>query len=232
MICKQADLLSKYSLIIIECPIYLSNRFLAHFDIFWKFEFLYYEDSQYIRLEILWCLYKTRLYTKMLRIHLFGVFTIKTPVTNVHKKLYISEPLNTSFSYTFCNFDNHVSHWESSSLKYKTSRLTCLELRFWYFSKASLGSDPSSLIFFIHSSFCYKKNPTPFQNLNIIILTCENVKIPRFLLLTINPCLYIIIFLKFFLVVSSYIQCRVPASGFKKKNPKKVQFKLLDLFSL
>ena len=150
----------------------------------------------------------------------------------MYTNFYILANLSTSFSYTFCNFDNHVSHWESSSLKYKISRLTCLELRFWYFSKASLGSDPSSLIFFIHSSFCYKKNPTPFQNLNIIILTCENVKIPRFLLLTINPCLYIIIFLKFFLVVSSYIQCRVPASGFKKKIPKKVQFKLLDLFSL
>ena len=31
MICKQADLLSKYSLIIIEYPIYLSNRFFSPF---------------------------------------------------------------------------------------------------------------------------------------------------------------------------------------------------------
>ena len=30
-------------------------------------------------MEVLYCLSKNRLYTKMLRIHLFSIFTIKTP---------------------------------------------------------------------------------------------------------------------------------------------------------
>ena len=34
------------------------------------------------------------------------------------------------------------------------TKRTCLLERFWYFSKASLGREPSSRIFFVHSSFC------------------------------------------------------------------------------
>lgn len=36
---------------------------------------------------------------------------------------------------------------------------TCLSVRVWYFSKASCGKDPSSLIFFMHSSFFFSSMP-------------------------------------------------------------------------
>jgi len=52
---------------------------------FWKIEFLLHEDSQYTGVWQYWGVYKilrwaskNRLYTKMLRIHLFSIFTIKT----------------------------------------------------------------------------------------------------------------------------------------------------------
>ena len=54
--------------------------------IFWKIEFLLYEDSQYTGVwkigntaVYMKYLSKYRLYTNMLRIHLFSIFTIKTP---------------------------------------------------------------------------------------------------------------------------------------------------------
>jgi len=66
----------------------MSNLFSSLSQIallFFKFEFLFHEDSQFTGLwkycgvyEILPCLSKNRLYTKMLRIRVFSIFTIKT----------------------------------------------------------------------------------------------------------------------------------------------------------
>ena len=44
----------------------------------------------------------------------------------------------------------------------KSTRFTCLRLSVWYFSNASWGSDPSSRIFFIHSSFFFSSMPCLF----------------------------------------------------------------------
>ena len=50
--------------------------------------FIFHKDNQFtgvwkycVKYEILRCLFKNRLFTEMLRIHLFSIFTIKTPRT-------------------------------------------------------------------------------------------------------------------------------------------------------
>lgn len=40
--------------------------------------------------------------------------------------------------------------------------ITCLRLNVWYFSKASCGNEPNSLIFFMHSSFFLSNMPCRF----------------------------------------------------------------------
>ena len=69
------------------CKYYcLTYQFVLAFVFFWKFEVLFHEDSQNTDVRtycdvynILRCVSKNRLYTKMLRIHLFSILTIKTP---------------------------------------------------------------------------------------------------------------------------------------------------------
>ena len=68
----------------VQLRILVSNLFLA--VLFWKSEFLIHEDSQDTGVwkyggvyKILRYLSKNALYTKMLRMHLFSICTIKTP---------------------------------------------------------------------------------------------------------------------------------------------------------
>ena len=92
--------------------IVVSNLFFSPNQIavfFWKFEFLFH-DSQYTGIwnyyfvyQILRCLSKNRLYTKMLTIHLFSTFTIKTP-----QALY-RENTDTGNLTISCNTNNLAS---------------------------------------------------------------------------------------------------------------------------